>query len=128
MTKVTLFGEEVILNKTIFVILDSDYGVFDLFPESTRSIEVACYSDLCRAIDDREKMIITPITHCISSFIMGLGYEIIVVSNGRSIKFSELLNGNPEKSFGKEIRAAQNWEKMLYAGCFDLDVPEIRRR
>ena len=58
--------------------------------------------------------------------IKELGYEIIVQSGNKFVKFSELLNGNPEKSFGREIRQTHNWEKMLYSGCFDLDIPDWR--
>lgn len=128
MTEVILFDEKIILNKTIFVTLDNSITLFDFIPIS--DIDELFYGldfeSLCKGIRERKSTIITPITKCVSAQIMALGYDIVVQSKDRFVKFSDLLMGNAEKSFGREIRPTQNWEKMLYSGCFDLDVPDWR--
>lgn len=124
--KVVLFGEEVILDKTIYVTLDNSWDLFSIHPESLQSMHyVGDYCNLCRAIKERRETIITPITKCICSSIMERGYDIVVQSKDKSVRFSELLMGSVDKAFGRQIREAQNWEKMLYSGCFDLDIPSI---
>ena len=76
-------------------------------------------------IKDNRTNIHTTQTHAFSSYYYDLedGYDIKVVSKGKSILASELLGDTKgSKSFGREIRLTQNWEKMLYSGCFALDI------
>lgn len=128
MTEVILFDEKIILDKTIFVTLDNSITLFDFIPDF--NVEELFYAldleSLCQAIKSRRTTIITTITKCISAQIMELGYDIVVQSEDKFVKFSDLLMGTPDNSFKREIRPTQNWEKMLYSGCFDLDVPDWR--
>ena len=125
MVKVNLFNEDIELDKTIYVSLDGSMDLFTMFPESMKDY---CYAGdfkrLCQFIKEKRPCIITCLTECVSVQVMELGYEIIVQSGNKFVKFSELLNGDSEKSFGREIRQTHNWEKMLYSGCFDLDIPD----
>lgn len=83
---------------------------------------------LFKYIKEDRKDIHTTQTHVFHPVFYDLhdnGFDIKVVSKGKSILASELLgdvDGN--KSFGREIRPTQNWEKMLYSGCFDLEMEE----
>lgn len=126
MIEVEMFDEKIVLDKTIYVTLDNSWELFEIHPEALQEF---CYagdwSKVCEAIKQGRTNIITPITKCVSSHFMEKGYEIIVQSKNKSIRFSELLMGNCEKSFGREIRCAQNWEKMLFSNCFDIDIPDI---
>lgn len=128
MTEVILFDEKIILDKTIFVTLDNSITLFDFIPDF--NVEELFYAldleSLCQAIKSRRTTIITTITKCISAQIMELGYDIVVQSEDKFVKFSDLLMGTSDNSFKREIRPTQNWEKMLYSGCFDLDVPDWR--
>ncbi|MGM9544086.1 MAG: hypothetical protein ACI3T9_03815 [Romboutsia timonensis] len=127
MVKVNLFDKDIELDKTIYVSLDGSMDLFTMFPESMKDY---CYAGdfkrLCQFIKEKRPCIITCITKCVDVQIMELGYEIIVQNGNKFIKFSELVNGDVEKSFGREIRQTHNWEKMLYGECFDLDVPDWR--
>lgn len=128
MTEVILFDEKIILDKTIFVTLDNSITLFDFIPDF--NVEELFYAldleSLCQAIKSRRTTIITTITKCISAQIMELGYDIVVQSEDKFVKFSDLLIGTSDNSFKRKIRPTQNWEKMLYSGCFDLDVPDWR--
>lgn len=128
MIEVVLFDEKIILDKTIFVTLDNSVTLFDFIPFSdvNKLVYGLDFNSLCKWIKERKQVIITPITKCVSSQVMSLGYDIVVQSKDKIVRFSDLLMGNSEKSFGREIRPAQNWEKMLYSGCFDLDIPDWR--
>ena len=132
MVKVNLFGNDVVLNKIICIVLDDTplQVIFDNtknFKDTSNVCFCNNYRDLCKTINRRKQFIITPITSILSSLTMELGYELLVFSNNQCVSFSTLLNGDCSNSFQREIRAAQNWEKMLYSGCFNLDIPEIRR-
>ena len=126
MVKVNLFGNDIVLNKIICIVLDDIplQVIFDNtknFKDTSNVCFCNNYRDLCKTINKRKQFIITPITSILSSLTMELGYELLVFSNNQCVTFSTLLNK-------KEIRCSQNWEKMLYSGCFNLDIPEIRRR
>ena len=128
MTEVVLFDEKIILDKTIFVTLDNSITLFDFIPIS--DVDELAYGmdfdSLCKEIKERKQVIITPITKCVSAQVMSLGYDIVVQSKDKVIRFSDLLMGTSDNSFKREIRPTQNWEKMLYSGCFDLDIPDWR--
>ncbi len=120
---VNLFGENITLDKVIYVSLDNSWELFDLFPEALENFcYVGDYKKLCQAIKENRPSIITPITKCVSSSVMEKGYDIIIQSENKSVRLSELLMGNVDGSFGRQIRESQNWEKMLYSGCFDLKI------
>ena len=123
MLEVVLFDEKVLLDKVIYVTIDNSWELFDLFPEALKDFcYVGDYKKLCQAIKENRPTIITPITKCVNSSVMEKGYDIIIQSENKSVRLSDLLNGNCDKSFGRQIRETQNWEKMLYSGCFDLKV------
>lgn len=121
--KVILFGEEIVLDKTIYVTMDNSWKLFDICPDALKDYCYAGdYIKTCQAIKENRPNIVTPITKFVSSSVMELGYEIIVQCKDKAVRFSELLMGSVDGSFGREIRETQNWEKMLYSGCFDLDL------
>ena len=120
---VELFGEKITLDKNIFVTMDDSFELFKLFPNLAEQMCFAGdYKTLCLAIKEQRPCIITPITKCVCSLTMEKGYDIIIQSEMKYVRLSELLNGAVDGSFGREIRPAQNWEKMLYSGCFDIKV------
>ena len=128
MTEVVLFDKKIILDKTIFVTLDNSITLFDFIPISDvdELVYGLDFDGLCKEIKERKQVIITPITKCVSAQVMSLGYDIVVQSKDKVIRFSDLLMGTSDNSFKREIRPTQNWEKMLYSGCFDLDIPDWR--
>lgn len=128
MTEVVLFDKKIILDKTIFVTLDNSITLFDFIPISDvdELVYGLDFDSLCKEIKERKQVIITPITKCVSAQVMSLGYDIVVQSKDKVIRFSDLLMGTSDNSFKREIRPTQNWEKMLYSGCFDLDIPDWR--
>lgn len=128
MTEVVLFDEKIILDKIIFVALDNSITLFDFIPISDvdELVYGLDFDSLCKEIKERKQVIITPITKCVSAQVMSLGYDIVVQSKDKVIRFSDLLMGTSDNSFKREIRPTQNWEKMLYSGCFDLDIPDWR--
>ena len=80
----------------------------------------------CQYIHNKYDVIVTPLTSELSSLTMEMGYDIIVQSGNEYVVFSDLVSGCTEDSFGREIRETQNWEKMLYSGCFNLNIPDWR--
>lgn len=134
--KVTIYGKEYKLDKLLIVTLDGNFDPRILFDEfginklcsncTFKGVNAFYFNDLCKFVRQRSEVIVTPLTKFVDHFMMELGYDIIVQSGDKYIVFSDLLMGNSDKSFGREIRVAQNWEKMLYAGCFDLDIPDWR--
>lgn len=119
METVTLFGEEVVLDKELYIFLDMaaiTEAEIDKF-EPRDQIWVTVF-DTATAIKKEVKKILTTCTHFLSARYMEKGYNIIILRGQQKISMADLLN-NPE---GREIRPAQNWEKMLYAGCFDIDI------
>lgn len=116
---VTLFGEEVGLDKEMYIFLDMAAIVeaeIDKF-EPRDQIWVTVLNTEA-AVKKEVNKILTTCTHFLSAEYMEKGYNIIVLKGQQRISMADLLN-NPE---GREIRSAQNWEKMLYAGCFDIDM------
>lgn len=125
MNKVTLFGNEVVLDKRLIVTLSGDLEVWNIFKDVWENVSYAqTFEDLVRQINNKYPMIITPLTHFLIPEVMERGYDLFVVSGKRMICFSKLLGGE-EGSFGREIRETQNWEKMLYSGCFDIEIPRL---
>ena len=128
--KVNLFDKDIELNKKIIVTLDGNVDfIEETFKDCWINVSYAQnWKDFCRQVKENYPFIITPLTSTLSSNIMELGYDLFVFSNNKYIQFSELLNGNVENSFHREIRPAQNWEKMLYGNCFDIDVSDYIER
>lgn len=124
---VKLFDKDVELDKTIYITLDDNIILYTkMFPDLPIHCNYAIsYKNLCDYIKEDRNNIVTPITKCISSSIMEKGYDIVVQSKDKYIRFSDLLMGKSDGSIGREIRETQNWEKMLYSGCFDLDIPML---
>ena len=83
---------------------------------------------LMEQIKERKPFIITPLTRVVDSWIMEMGYDIFVQNGKELICFSDLLDYKDDGvgSFGREIRVTQNWEKMLYSGCFNIEIPSWR--
>lgn len=134
--KVKLFGKEVVLDKLLIITLD---GKFDpkmiinnfeydrlVYDHCFKGINAFYYKDLCQYIHNKYDVIVTPLTSELSSLTMEMGYDIIVQSGNEYVVFSDLVSGCTEDSFGREIRETQNWEKMLYSGCFNLNIPDWR--
>ena len=109
--------ENLKLDKLIVVFLSVDDISRDLLEQVAFSVK-----GFQTKFKNREPIIYTTQTRAISSRYMEAGYDIKVISEGKEILFSRLLgyDENGAKSFGREIRPAQNWEKMLYSGCFDI--------
>ena len=109
------------MNKLITVYLD-----LEDIPEEVKPFVKYTIVDFLKAIQSEETHVYTTQTHAISSFFYDKnedGWDIKVVRGDREILFSQLLGDvKAEHSYGREIRLAQNWEKMFYAGCFDVDV------
>lgn len=125
MSKVMLFGNEVILDKRLIVTLTNDLLVWKLFKDVWENVSYAqTFEDLTKQINQNYPMIITPLTHFLIPEVMERGYDLFVVSGNKKICFSELLNGG-DGSYHREIRETQNWEKMLFSGCFELDIPRL---
>lgn len=105
------------MNKKITVYLTMEDIPVDLRDE-------VCYTvkDFDLAIKNKQDFIYTTQTKAISSHYYQDGYEIEVISEGEHITASRLLgyDDNGSLSFGREIRLTQNWEKMLYSGCFNI--------
>lgn len=120
METVTLFGEEIVLDKEIYIFLDTaaivEAEVDKLGPRDQICVTVF---DTAAAIEKEVKKILTTCTHFLSARYMEKGYNIIILKGQQRIFMADLLNNNPE---GREIRPAHNWEKMLYSGCFDIDI------
>lgn len=119
METVTLFGEEVVLDKELYIFLDmaaiTEAEIDKFEPRDQIWVTVL---DTEAAINKGINKILTTCTHFLSAKYMEKGYNIIVLRGQQRISMADLLN-NPE---GREIRPAHNWEKMLYAGCFDIDI------
>lgn len=132
-TVVNLFGKEVILDKLLIISLDGEFDIWNIMEDvgverlvydyHFKGTYAGNYKTLCKLLDNRCEVIVTPLTSEISALTMELGYDIIVQSGHKFIKFSDLLMGNDDKGIGRQVRATQNWEKMLYSNCFDLDIP-----
>lgn len=120
MKKIKIFNEEIILNKTIYIMLDiTSKSLKQVEGSYTSALTV---SEMEAAIKEQYPNIMTTQTHYLNSHYMEKGYDIFIISEGQKICVSDML-GNGDYSFGKEIRPAQNWEKMLYAGCFNIKLP-----
>lgn len=108
-------------NKLITVYLGKEDIPADKIEETAFTIKT-----FLKQIKDNKTDIHTTQTHAFSCWYYDLnddGYDIKVISNNKSILASELLGDSQgSKSFGREIRPTQNWEKMLYSSCFDIDL------
>ena len=119
MPRVDIFGKNIVLDKEIYIFLDTKAIVnaeVDKF--GPRNPIYTTILDTAAAIEKEEKKILTTCTHFLSSYYMEKRYNIIVLSGDERISMADLLNS----AEGRQIRASQNWEKMLYAGCFDINI------
>lgn len=129
--KVKMFGDEIIeLDKKVIVTLDNSLEVAKMF--EGKGFENYTYAGdlkhLMEQIKERKPFIITPLTRVVDSWIMEMGYDIFIQNGKELICFSDLLDYKDDGvgSFGREIRITQNWEKMLYSGCFNIEIPDWR--
>ena len=76
---------------------------------------IVTYKELMKNIGVRDE-INTTILEGIDSDYYKNGYDIEVFSEGKSIKFSDVLNG---KHTEREIRLSHNWLKLVLNGEFD---------
>ena len=123
--KVRLFNNDIELDKKIIVTLDDSLEIFEMFKNEWVDVTYASnWTDFCEQIKKRNPMIVTSLTRALDSSIMELGYDLFVQNGNNLVQFSKLLVGDTEKSLGRQIRETQNWEKMLYSGCFNIEVPK----
>ena len=101
------------ITKVIKVYIDREIPEEDLLK--------CCFtaSSFNRAIKSEVEEIITTQTHAIDSRYYLNGYDIILMSKGYQIKFSDILSGK-YSNYIREIRIAHNWEKMFYADLFNI--------
>lgn len=102
------------------------YIGYDDIPTAILPLLTFTVTEFNQKIKHNVPQIHTTLTSAVSAYYYDYkddGWDIKVVHNGKHILFSELLGdveGN--RSFGRAIRITQNWEKMLYSGCFDIDI------
>ena len=72
--------------------------------------------DFQKAIKKEKTDIHTTQTKAISAYYYDKGYDIKVVSENKTILFSELLKDEENR----QVRPTQNWEKMVLSGCFNI--------
>lgn len=103
---------------TVFLTNDDLYGFIDSqedMPKIAYTWE-AFQAEL--ALESEE--IYTTLLDAVDSSYYEKGYDIIVISEGKYIKFSDLLRIGFN---GREIRTAHNWQRMLKNDTF---APAIR--
>lgn len=109
------------MNRLITVYISFDDIPKDLVPSTSFTIK-----DFLKQIKNNKNIIHTTQTSAISSYYytyQNNGWDIKVIHKGKEILFSKLLaDYEGSKSYGREIRLSQNWEKMFYSGCFDVNL------
>jgi hypothetical protein len=103
---------------TVFLTNDDLYGFIDSqedMPKIAYTWE-AFQAEL--ALESEQ--IYTTLLDAVDSSYYEKGYDIIVISEGKYIKFSDLLRTGFE---GREIRTTHNWQRMLKNNTF---APAIR--
>lgn len=124
---VLLFDNYVKLDKFIYIFLDTSPELKSKLRCDENFNEAKTIDKLYCDIRNKVPLIVTNLTHCLCSNIMELGYDFIIVSNEQQLKFSNMLSSG-KGSFGREVRETQNWEKMLYSGCFNIEIPDTSIR
>lgn len=112
--------ETITLDKIIYVFLTQD-ALFYTFDDYDIFKTKFTISEFDIAIKNKEKIIYTTQLEAISSTYFEMGYDIILLDDNKSIKFSDIIKDkNCALSFGREIRISHNWRKMFRSGCFDI--------
>lgn len=102
---------------TVFLTNDDLYGFIEAQDEmpkisytwETFNVAIAC----------EDEKIYTTLLDAVSPKYYELGYDIIVISEGKYMRFSDLVRGG---FHGRDIRTTQNWQKMLKSGVFSPDI------
>lgn len=98
---------------TVFLTNDDLYGFIDSQEDMPKIAYTWKAFQAELALESEE--IYTTLLDAVDSSYYEKGYDIIVVSEGKYIKFSELLHTGFE---GREIRLVHNWQKMLKNDIF----------
>ena len=111
--KVEFGNEDINLTKVIKVYIDREIPEEDLLK--------CCFtaSSFNKVIKSEAEEIITTQTHAINSSNYLNGYDIVLISKGYQIKFSDILSGK-YNDYIREIRISHNWEKMFYSDLFNI--------
>ena len=120
MKTITLFKENIILDKEIYIFLDMaaiDKAEKEKLFESRDQIYITV-SDTAAAIKEGRRKIFTTCTHFLSAAYMEQGYEIKILNKNKNISMTDILNG--KYTLTREVHPYHNWEKMLYNGCFEI--------
>lgn len=105
------------IKKVIFVCITQKDMQYFLSQGIDYRYERVCYSweSFCQAINKKIEHIYTTVLDAVHPEFYLNGYDIIVISQGRHIKFSELLeNQDPKRN--RDLRLGHNWHKMLLNG------------
>ena len=115
MLPVTLTRDNLVLDKLIKIYLtDEDIPVNEKV--------VYTLKDYILAFNRRDTIINTTILEPLQDNAMFEGYDIEVISEGKHIKFSDMLNGNTNNCFGRDLKLCHDFHKLLVAGGFDIKV------
>lgn len=104
------------LDKMIVVFLSVD----DISPDLLNEVEFSLKGFMTAWKERRAKIYTTQI-HAISERYLQAGYDIKIISEGKVILISDLLEGK-NSEVNRDIRITQNWEKMLLSGCFNINT------
>lgn len=103
-------------NKMIVVCLTQNDMAWILSNGIDYKYETVAYTwkSFCKAINKKMTHIYTTVLDAVDSNFYNSGYDIKVISQGKSILFSKLLN--EPKEGDRELRLGHNWHKMLLNG------------
>lgn len=108
--EVEIWNEKVKLDKMIKVYLTHE----DMTLDELNMAKIT-YKDLQVALHSNEEFIITTQLEAVKADNMLKGYEIMIISQGKSILLSESFEQ-------RAMRDTQNWYKMLLSGVFPIEV------
>ena len=99
------------LDKMIVVFLSVD----DISPDLLYEVEFSL-KGFQTAWKNRKPKIYTTQLEAVDPKYLQAGYDIKIISEGKVVLFSSLLEGN----FYRDIKITHNWRKMLLSGVFDI--------
>lgn len=112
--------ESIILDKIIYIFLTRDAMIYSFNNYNIVKTKFTI-AEFDKAIKNKEKIIYTTQLEAINSKYFEMGYDIILIEDNKSIKFSDIIKDkNCALTFGREIRLTHDWRKMFRSGCFDI--------